>query len=151
MSKCFLQIKNEWKIKQCNSPSGITWPPFFHRHDESIPCSLERIQLGMLDAAAQGRRGGTGCRGSDRRTRTLGRSLSHGLMTVPGRGRAARPGVGSSGPHWLTSGASWIWKSLWNQSSHHPAARIPLPCGAPAARPADRVLRRWERKPPDLN
>lgn len=74
----------------------------------------------MLDAAAQGRRGGTGCRGSDRRARTLGRSLSHGLMTVPGRGRAARPGVGSSGPHWLTSGASWIWKSLWNQSSHHP-------------------------------
>lgn len=108
MSKCFLQIKDEWKIKQCSSPREL---PGHHCSTDTtslftVPWSESSWECRMLRL-----RGAEGALGAG--ARTPGRSLGHGLVTVSGRGPAAPPGVGSSsGPHWLTSGAAWIWKSL---------------------------------------
>lgn len=101
----------------------------------------------MPDAAAQGRRGGTGCRGADPGQITRPRSRDR-VRERPGR--SARSGL-------------LLWATLVNLGGRVDLeiligiteAITPLPASAPPSRadycPADGVLCQLELKPPDLN
>lgn len=74
MSKCFLQIKNEWKIKQCNSPREL---PGHHFSIDTtslfpVPWSESSWECWMLRL-----RGAEGARGAGVRTGALGPWADH--------------------------------------------------------------------------